>query len=652
MLPRVAPHLSVPLVLGVLLCLPLRLAFAQVQTPPLNEPQFDAPAYVSVVEGTATLERDGRIENAPLNMPLLSGDRLHTTDGRIEVRFADGGRLLLDTGTSVDVLSDQLVRLLDGRVRVAMVRAAQVNYRIDSPVGSVRILQPGDYRVALLHASSTTGGAGAQETQLELAVTRGGGEIFTDNGTTPVRAGERAYASAGLAPSYAYSYNSANLDDFDRWTDMQRGTVYAASSQSEQYLPADMQTYSSTFDSYGDWRYQQDYGYVWYPRVATEWRPYYNGRWVSYPSYGWTWVAGDRFGWPTHHYGRWGISAGAWFWIPSSTWGPAYVSWGYAPNYVSWCPLGRNNYAVMPISAYSNAGYGSPIGYGGVQHYSAWTVVPRGAFGHGYAYANAVNLHDNRQHFSEGHAPAASRDLAVTRNAAPIRFAGTRTPAVSRTATGPAVASTPASGRIFTGGDTAQAAGRSSQPETPRYINRGDQIVRSQTGRPVPPQRDAAVARSAPQTSPRVAEDAGPRASVPSSQGSSPSSRPSSVPAWRGDAAPRTAPYAGQGQRPPMSAPAPPPNYQQRPTPQDSGQRSMPQESGQRAVPRPDPPQQAPHGYSRPDGSAPHPSGGAERAAPRQEAPPQRSSESAAPRQNGGANRAGGAGTAPRHGGQ
>ena len=51
-------------------------------------------------------------------------------------------------------------------------------------------------------------------------------------------------------------------------------------------LPADMGGYASTFDQYGDWRYQQTYGYVWYPRVATEWRPYYYGRWITYPRYG------------------------------------------------------------------------------------------------------------------------------------------------------------------------------------------------------------------------------------------------------------------------------------------------------------------------------------------------------------------------------
>ena len=137
-------------------------------------------------------------------------------------------------------------------------------------------------------------------------------------------------------PSYAYSYNSANWDDFDRWSESLRSMRLSASSQIFTGGSADVFVH---LQRSGDWRYQQAYGYVWYPRVAATWRPYYQGRWVTYPRYGWTWVGVDAFAWPTHHYGRWGLNAGAWFWIPAARWAPAYV-WWYAPGYVSWCPLG------------------------------------------------------------------------------------------------------------------------------------------------------------------------------------------------------------------------------------------------------------------------------------------------------------------------
>jgi hypothetical protein len=470
-----------------------------------------APAHVAYVDGAASLEREGRTENAPLNMPLLSGDRLRTGDGRVEVLFPDGSTLHLDARTTIDVQSDELVRLIDGRVRFNILGAgdrSSITYRVDSPAGSARITQAGEYRIALLH--------GQEETQLELAVLRGAAEVFTDQGTTPVRAGERAYASAGLAPSYAYAYNSATWDTFDRWSENRRDTRLGVSTQ---YLPAEMRTYASMLDESGDWRYSQPYGYVWYPRVVADWRPYYYGRWASYPRYGWTWIGADRFAWPTHHYGRWGVSAGVWFWIPGSRWAPAYVSWGYAPGYVSWCPLGFDNRAVIGLNIFN----------GGSRYYPsrAWTSISNSYFGRDYVHHRAVNWdrfdRSRRPNFAErGVAPGLGRDLAVGRSpirnegmannfpgngagrsATPIRSAGSRDaalqPGVSRGIgqgdgrSVPRGAMTPATPANSSPGIR---RGQQSPRDTaiPRYVNRGDEIVRSPTERPTPPRQQAPAA--------------------------------------------------------------------------------------------------------------------------------------------------------------
>src|SRR4051794_21171736 len=172
MLPRSA--------LTFLLALFLCPASALAQSMPVSERDSDgvapagvAPAHVSFVEGTVVLERDGKPEGSPLNMPLLSGDRLKTQDGRVEVLFADGSALHLDSRTTLDIQSDDLARLIDGRVRLSIGGPSRaVAYRIDSPAGSVRISETGEYRVSMLH--------GENETQVELAVVRGSGEIFTD----------------------------------------------------------------------------------------------------------------------------------------------------------------------------------------------------------------------------------------------------------------------------------------------------------------------------------------------------------------------------------------------------------------------------------------------------------------------------------------
>jgi hypothetical protein len=141
-------------------------------------------------------------------------------------------------------------------------------------------------------------------------------------------------------------------------------------SPSAQNLPPDLQTYGTTFDQNGSWQYEPSYGNVWYPTtIAAGWRPYYDGYWSSYPSYGWTWIGYERWAWPTHHYGRWGYARSRWFWIPGRSFGAAWVSWGTAPGYVSWCPLGYDGRAVVGLSA------------GFRNSWNAWTVIPRDRFG-------------------------------------------------------------------------------------------------------------------------------------------------------------------------------------------------------------------------------------------------------------------------------
>lgn len=138
---------------------------------------------------------------------------------------------------------------------------------------------------------------------------------------------------------------------------------------SSPYLPQDLQYYGNEFDRDGTWQYDASYGNVWYPTVAADWRPYYYGYWAPVRTYGWTWIGYDRWTWPTHHYGRWGYARNRWFWIPGRTWAAAWVSWGTAPDYVSWCPLGYDGRPVVDLS----------IGYRSA--WNAWTVVPRDRFG-------------------------------------------------------------------------------------------------------------------------------------------------------------------------------------------------------------------------------------------------------------------------------
>ncbi len=176
------------------------------------------PAHIAFAEGSASLDREGQSQPVTAGLPFLVGDRLRTTDGRIEVLFPDGSALDIDEYSSVDLLSPTLLRVTGGRIMLIVAGAEDpagaLRYQVDTPVASASTDGPGEYRVALL-----SGPAGLEA---ELAVLRGLASLRTERGSTPVRAGERSLARDLEAPSFPHTFNSARFDAFDRWSALRR----------------------------------------------------------------------------------------------------------------------------------------------------------------------------------------------------------------------------------------------------------------------------------------------------------------------------------------------------------------------------------------------------------------------------------------------
>ena len=527
---------------------------------------FVPPAHVAVVDGLVTIEREAGIEPAAAGVPLIPGDRLRTTSGRAEVMFPDGSVLDIDEDTSIDLQSDLLLRLIAGRILLTVAGADDPTnarqYQIDMPVASVRTEGPGDYRVSVL--------AGAARVEGELAVLRGAASLDTERGSTRVHAGERLVARGGSPPGAPRIFNSARFDDFDRWTDARRTDRLGAAST--QYLPRDLRTYGGAFDRHGSWSYEPSHGYVWFPAVEPNWRPYYNGYWTTVHPYGWTWVGLDVWAWPTHHYGRWGVSRSRWFWIPDRQWSAAWVSWAGAPGYVSWCPLGFDNRPVFALS------------FAARSHWAGWVVVRDTHFGPGHVarqYAVASPALSVRTPLRlQASAPAPPPRSNVRSDARPPRPGGTavlspgsaagaprptagsgglRTRAVPRPATeqppdaSPTVNARPAAPAA---GRPPAAGARQRQPaEAPGARSPQPPSAASATPRARPPQnRDGGPGEPrTPAPAPVTVTRSGP-AVAPASR---PEPRPAAPPAGA-RASPRSAPRASEA--PPESAPpaAPP----------------------------------------------------------------------------------------------
>lgn len=298
----------------------------------------DVDAYVSVVDGSARLERAGDSISDFEQVPLAVGDELRTTRGRVEVLFADGSVIALDEYTDITIDAGTAWRLHGGRVKVSWRAGA---FDLDaSPVGVARLRSGGDYRVTL--AESRRG-----ERELEVAVTRGSADLENALGRTQVRAGTRALTTAAYAPSVPYAF-SAPRDDFERWTESLDADRYGV--ESSRYLPVELRGYGGEFDRNGYWSHHHSYGWVWYPRVAVGWQPYRSGRWTFVVNFGYSWVGGSRWAWPTHHYGRWDRGGDRWFWVPSRPTQPRRV--GFA--------VPRSSYAA-PVSYYNRVQPVQPV---------------------------------------------------------------------------------------------------------------------------------------------------------------------------------------------------------------------------------------------------------------------------------------------------
>src|SRR4051812_2498209 len=350
--------------LGILTCaclLVLVLAGAAGAQDRSSQP---APAYLRIVEGDVLLDRSGDMVAADPGMPLVTGDRLRTRRGRVEVLFPDAAAVDLDENSELEFPGAQGMRLSSGRAWLSVPRESTTVSQVDTPAATAYNDSPGEYRISVL---------GIRTLQTELAVTRGRGQLVGDRGSVRLEAGERSLASLNDVPSHPETLTADRFDAFDQWAAARRDERTAGPSA--QYLPPDLRAYGTTLDQNGTWQYESNYGYVWYPAVPTTWRPYYSGYWATVPIYGWTWIGAEHWAWPTHHYGRWGHAHSKWFWIPERHWSPGWVSWGAAPDYISWCPLGYDNRPVYGISAWYGTGGG-------------WVVTPRDRFGVGREYVS------------------------------------------------------------------------------------------------------------------------------------------------------------------------------------------------------------------------------------------------------------------------
>jgi hypothetical protein len=362
---------------------------------PVAAAETGSYGYLSVVEGSATLMQAGTDErsSAEINQPVLAGDRLSVPErSRVEIVLADRNILRVDGGT--DLVLEHLAASPNGNDRATVLRLLEGNVqlivtedslgdelpRVETPNATVYPQNFGSYRLTA-----------DRDGWSEVVVRRGTAQVVTDRGKQTVRADESAVIDGDRAS--AEIDDADTLDSLERWG-RQLDDQYASSDVGP--VDDNLRYQSASLSRHGDWIYADGSRY-WRPRVASNWRPYWQGRWAYTPA-GLTWISSEPWGWVPYHYGSWDyLPAYGWVWQPGYVWSAAWVYWYWGPSYVGWCPTG---YYTRYYGSRFGGGFRSGLyGWAGGDwgYFDRWSFVNASYFRDGYRSGYRDGYWDGRR---------------------------------------------------------------------------------------------------------------------------------------------------------------------------------------------------------------------------------------------------------------
>ncbi|MDZ5636722.1 DUF6600 domain-containing protein [Janthinobacterium sp. GMG1] len=293
---------------------------------------------ISTVEGQVLVRAgDGEAQNALLNWPVTTDNRLSTMRGALaELRVgAAAVRLDGDSELEVSELDDDSFKLhlSYGTVSVRVRNPdALRGFELTTAQARVILTQPGWVRIE----------AGRQPGTSVVSVLDGAADVDGATGSVTLRAGKRAELTDEELRTGALQRIA-----FDNWPE-----ALPAAAPALRYVTDDTTGYEE-LDRYGAWQDDAEYGPLWLPStVPAGWAPYSDGRWTWIAPWGWTWVDNAPWGYAPSHYGRWVMLGQRWGWAPGRErgrvpWAPALVGWvggnhgmnrGQRPD-VGWFPL-------------------------------------------------------------------------------------------------------------------------------------------------------------------------------------------------------------------------------------------------------------------------------------------------------------------------
>jgi len=277
--------------------------------------------------------REGKTipEVAVLNFPIAPGDTVKTPgDRRCEIQFDTGTIIRLDTNTEVKV-ETILAQSLTSKSKIT-------NFVLNNGQIYVMYKQYSPSEILQILFSNASAKFKHKSVLMMRANTDGSTDVKVDTGQASLLYGpEEHLEKIDIKRSEEVTISVQNQIlhtkyegsvDFGLWN-QEMNKNFLALHKGMSDLPKPVQrlspavfNFAQKFSNiYGEWLWNDIYGYVWRPFTndrypSGDWQPYYHGQWRNING-DLFWVAEEKWGWVPYHLGIWvWDKKTGWLWIP------------------------------------------------------------------------------------------------------------------------------------------------------------------------------------------------------------------------------------------------------------------------------------------------------------------------------------------------
>ncbi|MGC8746502.1 MAG: DUF6600 domain-containing protein [Candidatus Saccharicenans sp.] len=293
-------------------------------------------------------------EPAQLNLPLVPGDLVVTYDKPCEIQFDSGTivRLGVDSRLKIETIMAQT--LSTGEQLSNLFLEKGTLYLMYTAYDSWEIFQLLTPNAALKMKNHTVVMSQVDENgETKIGILEGKGDLLFGPSSDhlqslTIKKGESYKVEANNKAEKSPGF--PELSDFLAWNEglnknfMELHKGITPLPKPIQKLPPAVFYFAQNYaNKYGQWVWDDFYGYVWRPFYNDvypwgNWSPYFYGRW-SYVNGSLFWVPEEPWGWVPYHLGvwQWDKKLG-WVWIPGSVFAPAWVDWEFYFGLYTWRP--------------------------------------------------------------------------------------------------------------------------------------------------------------------------------------------------------------------------------------------------------------------------------------------------------------------------